>query len=200
MPDIYQGQEFWDFSLVDPDNRRPVDFAAPSENARAASQGDWPPAWPLLAVARQLAADPRNAQTKLFVTWRMLRFRRQHAALFQQGEYLPLEVQGPLAKHVCAFHRRGVSGSTAGPLLAIVVVPRWFASITPQPPDSSPLRPPPGPFIWQDTQLVLPRSVERAAARSVHGPGPRARGREVVHWEAILSEFPVALLTNIESS
>ena len=94
VPDIYQGQEVWDFSLVDPDNRRAVDFAAHRELlaglVREVGQGGES----LLALARQLALDPRDPRLKLLVTWLVLRFRRRRAGLFRDGDYTALEAWG----------------------------------------------------------------------------------------------------------
>ncbi len=94
VPDIYQGQEVWDFSLVDPDNRRAVDFAAHRELlaglVREVGQGGESP----LTLARQLALDPRDPRSKLLVTWLALRFRRRRAELFRQGDYTALEAWG----------------------------------------------------------------------------------------------------------
>ena len=97
VPDIYQGCELWDHSLVDPDNRRPVDYAR-----RAAMLAD-------------AATDPAGAraawldgQVKLFVTWKLLRLRGEHRATFLDGPYTPLDVHGQLSEHVIAFARAEV--------------------------------------------------------------------------------------------
>jgi (1->4)-alpha-D-glucan 1-alpha-D-glucosylmutase len=103
VPDIYQGCELWDHSLVDPDNRGPVDYAA-----RAA----------LLA---QTVADPASARAawpdgrvKLFVTWKLLQLRAERRATFLDGAYTPLTIEGTLADHIVAFARTDV----------IVIAPR----------------------------------------------------------------------------
>jgi (1->4)-alpha-D-glucan 1-alpha-D-glucosylmutase len=106
VPDTYQGTEFWDFSLVDPDNRRPVDYAA---RASALAE-DSPPA--------DLLADWRDGRIKLRLLSRVLAERERLPALFADGAYLPLHVSGPAAAHVFAFARRH------GDELAIAVVPR----------------------------------------------------------------------------
>jgi (1->4)-alpha-D-glucan 1-alpha-D-glucosylmutase len=102
VPDLYQGSELWDFSLVDPDNRRPVDYRLRAE---------------LLAqVQQELADDRRRAMQQYADAWRdgrfklaatatLLAYRRAHAALFASGRYQPLEAQGPDADRVCAFLR-----------------------------------------------------------------------------------------------
>ena len=132
VPDLYQGQELWDFSLVDPDNRRAVDFALPPEDVGAAEEGHRPPRAVVAApLPASLAQNPRDPRLKLFLTWRTLQFRRRHAELFQSGEYIPLEAQGSRAQHVCAFVRRLPPVEAPDRPTAIVVVPRWIAQLTP---------------------------------------------------------------------
>jgi (1->4)-alpha-D-glucan 1-alpha-D-glucosylmutase len=110
VPDTYQGAESWDFSLVDPDNRRPVDYAARAAALAELDAADRPPA----------ADDPR---AKLFVTVRALNCRKAHAKLFAEGEYVPLPATGEHADRVFAF-ARVLGGSTA-----VVAVPRFTAGL-----------------------------------------------------------------------
>jgi (1->4)-alpha-D-glucan 1-alpha-D-glucosylmutase len=135
VPDFYRGCEHLDLSLVDPDNRRPVDFAA--------RQGELLALAPWLAAARGetlprfMEADPAGA--KLFVTARALAVRRAHAALFREGAYLPLPVTGPHARHGLAYARR------RGDEACIVWVPRFSALLDAQGvarPDASVALPP----------------------------------------------------------
>ncbi|HEY1795232.1 MAG TPA: malto-oligosyltrehalose synthase [Stellaceae bacterium] len=101
VPDIYRGCEFWDFSLVDPDNRRPVDWAARAEMLRRLDD-----------------AGPGECR-KLYLTQRLLGLRAKHPALFSKGDYVPLTVEGGRADdHVCAFTREHDGAAIA------VVVPR----------------------------------------------------------------------------
>jgi (1->4)-alpha-D-glucan 1-alpha-D-glucosylmutase len=104
VPDLYQGCEQWNFSLVDPDNRRPVDYAALArdlEGIAALYEGRWPGAddW------RALNARAADGRIKQLVTWRLLRLRRDRSALFRQGGYLPVAVEGAAAEHAVAFAR-----------------------------------------------------------------------------------------------
>jgi (1->4)-alpha-D-glucan 1-alpha-D-glucosylmutase len=112
VPDFYQGTEFWDLSLVDPDNRRPVDF-----DARAKELESEPP-------LEQLASDWWDGRLKLALTRALLRIRQEHAELFQRGAYEPVLVEGPHVPHVVAFNR------TYGTRSVIVAVGRHYAPLT----------------------------------------------------------------------
>jgi (1->4)-alpha-D-glucan 1-alpha-D-glucosylmutase len=114
VPDFYQGTEFWDFSLVDPDNRRPVDFEARARLLDALETPDWD----------RLIQDWPSGHLKLSWTRHLLRLRTELAGLFADGDYEPLEVSGPQRDHFIAFARR------RGREAAIVVVTRWFAPFT----------------------------------------------------------------------
>ena len=111
VPDLYQGTEFWDFSLVDPDNRRPVDYAARRELlAEAADMRDLLDTsqradGPHRQAGEQLGAQPKG-QLKQPLIRTALALRTQTPGLFTQGEYIPLRAEGPLADHVIAFLRR----------------------------------------------------------------------------------------------
>ena len=195
VPDVYQGQELWNFSLVDPDNRHLVDFARRRDMLARLRAIDATGDPSLPALARELARNPRDPRLKLFVTWRVLQFRRRHAELFQLGDYIPLDVQGPRARHACAFARVRGSPLGAGPKIAVVIVPRLIAQLTPLAPDSSPAPPPVGSAVWEDTHVLVgdwasPR-LENLFTAQVCSP----QGSRVLAAEA-LSDFPVALLTS----
>jgi (1->4)-alpha-D-glucan 1-alpha-D-glucosylmutase len=112
VPDTYQGTELWDFSLVDPDNRRPVDYGRRRELLASLKS---PP------DARELLASKADGRIKLFVTSRLLHARRQNPGLFSAGEYIPAEPAGLRSDDVFAFARRH------GGRTAIVAVPRLCA-------------------------------------------------------------------------
>jgi (1->4)-alpha-D-glucan 1-alpha-D-glucosylmutase len=102
MPDIYQGAELWDLSLVDPDNRRPVDYATRAallSRIDADLQGD------RAATMRALLADWRDGGIKLAITATLLRFRAAHPELFNTGSYEPVDAQGSQADRIVAFRR-----------------------------------------------------------------------------------------------
>ena len=96
VPDIYQGTELWDFSLVDPDNRRPVDFAGRAKALAALETPDWD----------VLAQGWRDGRLKFAWTRHLLRLRNEMPDVFTSGDYEPLAVSGPHRDHVIAFARR----------------------------------------------------------------------------------------------
>jgi (1->4)-alpha-D-glucan 1-alpha-D-glucosylmutase len=114
VPDFYQGTELWDFSLVDPDNRRPVDFATREAALTAVETPDW----------TSLAESWRDGRIKLAWTRHLLKLRGELAEVFAKGDYQPLEVSGPHREHVIAFARR-VGGDAA-----IVAVGKALAPLT----------------------------------------------------------------------
>jgi (1->4)-alpha-D-glucan 1-alpha-D-glucosylmutase len=193
VPDIYQGQELWDFSLVDPDNRRPVDFAHRKEmlaklrESLAADDGS------LLALARRLVENPHDPQLKLFVTWQILQLRRRYADLFQKGKYIPLEVQGSRAMHVCAFAREYTSPLDSPRQIAIAIAPRLIAQLTPLQ-ENALLPPPPlGPAIWEDTRIMLGDFASSPLKNLFTGQVCPAQDSQLLLATAF-SDFPVALL------
>jgi (1->4)-alpha-D-glucan 1-alpha-D-glucosylmutase len=114
VPDFYQGTEFWDLSLVDPDNRRPVDFAARAAALASVETPDW----------AELTQSWRNGDVKLAWTRHLLKLRTELAGVFAHGDYQPLAVSGPHRDHVVAFARR------RGRDAAIVAVTRSLAAVS----------------------------------------------------------------------
>ena len=106
-------------------------------------------------IARNLAqGEDDQGRMKLFLTWRGLKARQQHAFLFQSGEYIPLQVEGAKAKHILAFARR------AGDSTAILAVPRLWAQLTEK---ESPIG---NPEMWQDTSIQIPVEWPDASYRN----------------------------------
>lgn len=147
VPDIYQGCEVWNFSLVDPDNRRPVDLeelAASLQPLRALYQGEgrYPASADWQALQGDGPAMPCGA--KQLVTWRLLQLRRQRPALFRDSLYLPLAIEGPSQAHALAFARIG------GDQAIVVVCARLLVGL--------------GDSGWASTRMPL-ASVHPALAR-----------------------------------
>jgi (1->4)-alpha-D-glucan 1-alpha-D-glucosylmutase len=187
VADLYQGTELWDFSLVDPDNRRPVDYAR-RRQILARLRGRIERAGPdLTPLTRELLATVPDGRIKAYVVHQTLSFRRRHGDLFARGAYLPLEVTGAKRDNVCAFAR------SAGDTVVLVVVPRLVARLTGGA-EQAPL----GPEVWGTTRLLLPPQLAGRRYRDVFTgevlePGSdRASPGPLVG--SVLGQFPVALL------
>jgi (1->4)-alpha-D-glucan 1-alpha-D-glucosylmutase len=126
----------------------------------------------------------------LFVTWKVLQFRRDHASLFREGEYIPLRVSGEYAANVCAFARRHEGK------LAVTIAPRLYLRLLGPEREDAPL----GESVWGDTVIELPKEfVEPLPLKNVLDgkavPTERAGGRLTVRLADALRNLPVGLLT-----
>jgi (1->4)-alpha-D-glucan 1-alpha-D-glucosylmutase len=183
VPDFYQGEELWDFNLVDPDNRRPVDFTARAkflDNVRADEQRDAP------AVLADLMEHWQDGRIKLYLTWKAARFRRAEKELFEQGRYLRLPATGNAAANVCAFAR------CTRNQWALSITPRFFSLLV------DPGDPPLGHDVWGSTGLLLPRESPRTWKNMLTGERVKVKGNREhqsrLPLASALSSFPVALL------
>jgi (1->4)-alpha-D-glucan 1-alpha-D-glucosylmutase len=187
VPDIYQGDELWSFSLVDPDNRRPVDFELRERllgELEARFDGAEAPRAELL---RELVEQPEDGRIKLHVTRLALGLRRAEPELFGQGGYQPLPAEGPAQRHVLAYARQ--SGDRA----AVALVPRLTLQLC-----EGRAHPPVGDAVWGRTHVPLPGALAgrrwhsvltgRMLAAADGSAGGALRVGEV------LADFPVALL------
>jgi (1->4)-alpha-D-glucan 1-alpha-D-glucosylmutase len=138
VPDFYQGTEFWDLNLVDPDNRRPVDY----EKRRATLAALQSCPTPASECATELLEHRRDGRVKMFVTTRALHARQQARTIFEDGEYVALQSSGGRRDCVFAFARATDAGA------AITVVPRLIASLIPEA-----ATPPIGRTLWGDTRV-----------------------------------------------
>jgi (1->4)-alpha-D-glucan 1-alpha-D-glucosylmutase len=150
VPDIYQGTELWDLSLVDPDNRRPVDFAV-RRALVAELTGRGEAALPDLVAS--LLRNPGDGRIKLLVTTRALQHRRRRRGLYDRGGYVALEVEGAQDRHAFAFAR------TLEGTASVTVVGRLLHSLAPAG------VPPVGEPSWSDTRIVLPPALPQGAYR-----------------------------------
>ncbi|HZR70231.1 MAG TPA: malto-oligosyltrehalose synthase [Burkholderiales bacterium] len=185
VPDIYQGTELWDLSLVDPDNRRPVDYAK-RERVLAQLQSDFGAVesrWPELA--RDLLANAADGRIKLYLTWRALALRARDLELFEKGGYLPLHATGAHADCVCAYAR--VHAGRA----VVTVAPRFYHRLT----GGEPV-PPLGERIWGDTRVPLPEKLSRYRDEltGARFGAEDAVGKRSIRLAELLAILPVALL------
>ncbi len=139
VPDFYQGGETWDLNLVDPDNRRPVDYIA-AEKAldNSDSQSD-----DLLALLNHLWKQRADGGVKQYFVNKALQFRRANRALFEAGNYVELAVEGDFQDCVIAFARRHEDQT------AVIAVPRFLTQLTDTPEIW------PAPEAWKNTALSL---------------------------------------------
>jgi len=181
VPDIYQGNELWAFNLVDPDNRRPVDYrrrqAMLEELADACNNSS-----DLPALLRELRDGISDGRAKLYLTWKILNLRREHPRLFAEGDYLALDTEGPAADQLCAFSR------CCGDTTVLMVAPRWFVLC-----DAGG-----GSTTWQDTRIRCPETEQNADYCNVFSgervPAQRQGDCCWINAAELLGSFPVALL------
>jgi (1->4)-alpha-D-glucan 1-alpha-D-glucosylmutase len=210
VPDFYQGTELWDLNLVDPDNRRPVDYGKRREVLAAVTRdglktvpyrmtganrtvvGDSLQTVP--SIADELFEHRADGRVKLFVTTRSLEARAQWRHVYEQGDYVPLPASGARCDHVFAFARRH------GGDVAITCVPRLVASVIP---DGAP----PIGSVWGDTRI----DVAPALAALKGPPGVRLRDvftsailepdeARTIPVSKLFERFPVALLVLVPSN
>ncbi len=182
VPDYYQGHEAIELSLVDPDNRRAIDF----ERRRA-----------MLERARQIVALPDRSdalrellrqavdgRAKFFATWCALQLHRRYDDLLRDSQYQPLELSGERADHAIAFARFN------GQRCVIVLAARLYASLDLE------LDTLPTGDIWGDTELICPPGVEVPAIAYRDAIGGNTHGFEQRRWRVadVLRDFPVAVL------
>ena len=171
VPDIYQGNEIWDFSLVDPDNRRPVDYEMRRrmlESLSSATADELMQAWP-------------DGRIKLFLTQRMLRFRGEHPDLFQRGDCVPVHASGTLAECCVSFLRR--------------LPDKWIVVLAPR--LSSRVGFPPVGEAWRDTTIELPETLLLQNAHDLFTCRPVRHDNRRVSLQHTLSVLPFAVITNV---
>lgn len=186
VPDFYQGTEFWDLNLVDPDNRRPVDYELrQTVLASLRSAGDSVQA--RQALLHDLLTHRVDGRIKLWLTTEGLRYRRVHADLFQQGEYVPLQVTGAKRELLFAFAR--LHGDQA----VVVVVPRLLTGVI-----EDPTVLPVGERVWGDTRVMMPSWKEGSPFRNVLTGSQLVtvsdEGRQSITAAEILKDCPVAVV------
>jgi (1->4)-alpha-D-glucan 1-alpha-D-glucosylmutase len=168
VPDTYQGTELWDYSLVDPDNRRPVDYAVRQS---------------MLAKLERLPANLEDASTKLWAISRLLRCRREMRGLFSHGQYMPVTISGPRRENIFAFIRRYEQK------VALIVVPRLVTRLTRDEAlfiDDE---------AWRDTWLHIPDFVQPMRMSNLL-TGEMAEIPSSVDASTILHRLPVAAMVN----
>ncbi len=177
VPDFYQGSELWDLSLVDPDNRRPVDFEkrrAMLAGIREHDDAD------IGRLVQDLLSTREDGKIKLFLIYRALKAKKANREIFRSGAYLPFESAGRFRSHVIAFACRYQRQ------WAMVIAPRFLSPLVQE--EDFPL----GRQVWQDTEVIMPNGVP-AAWRNVITSEVLSAGKALSVGDILLS-FPVALL------
>jgi len=185
VPDIYQGNEFWQFTLVDPDNRRPVDYGERKRLLDELQRGMHSEKTAPQRLSESLA-NPEDGRLKMYLTSKTLNLRREESMLFQRGSYIPLKVSGPKSQHVVAFAREH-EGRTA-----IVVAPRLCASLL-----TEDVSTPCAESVWGDTTVEQPPSRAQCYHNLFSGECIPANEQEQTASfpvSRMLRDFPVALL------
>ena len=173
VPDLYQGNEFWDFSLVDPDNRRPVDYAAREQALHAHAE------------VEKLLANWRDGRIKQALIAQVLNLRAEHAELFRRGSYQALEVLGSQAHNVLAFAREHEG------TYAIVIVPVRCATLL----ENSAI-PQVDALRWGDTRVVLPFAASDTNLKGLFHSSAVTKNREL-NVSAALGDIPVNLFIQL---
>jgi (1->4)-alpha-D-glucan 1-alpha-D-glucosylmutase len=176
VPDVYQGCELWDFSMVDPDNRRPVDYEARrkilGEIRSSIDSGE-----ARRALARRLLDAPDDGAIKLYLTWTLLNHRRANRDLYERGDYVPLDVVGPHANRVVAFAR------TLGGRAVVVAAPRLVAPLMGHEARTLPVG-----DVWSGTSVVVPGDAwtDIVSGRPIVG--------RVVGLSELFASFPLGVM------
>jgi (1->4)-alpha-D-glucan 1-alpha-D-glucosylmutase len=183
VPDIYRGCESWDFSLVDPDNRRPVDYAVRQrtlgELLKQAADDD------IVQLCEDMIRNLNDGRAKMWATMKSLRFRREHPDLFGGGsEYLPLLADRDSREHLIAFARR------SGTKFATALAPR-FAYTLMKGSIAAPLG-----NAWGNSELQLPEDSPSEFQNVLTGELVNAHDGRLLCRE-VFAHFPVALLANV---
>ncbi len=186
-PDFYQGTEIWDFSLVDPDNRRPVNFELRKERLAALKKRIEPAGPNLLECVRDLLREWKEGTIKLYLIYKALNYRRENPHLFTESHYIPLAGEGDKTEHLCAFVRQREDQ------IALIVIPRFLTSLI-KGIDEAPL----GAEVWGESRLVLPEEIVGNHFRDLFTGETIERversGTGGLPLAKVFAHFPVAML------
>ncbi len=196
VPDFYQGTELWNLTLVDPDNRGPVDYAerrALLEEMQRREEGDR-----LAFIRAELAAVGQAAANagalKMFVMRAALRFRRARRTIFEQGAYLPLAAEGARHRHVIAFARQ-LPNEPSNVGSAVIMAGRLFVDLFGSATSAGESRLPVGAEVWGETRVALAAPLPRGRYREVLSDRTvETDGEGRLPLGEVFAELPLALL------
>jgi (1->4)-alpha-D-glucan 1-alpha-D-glucosylmutase len=182
VPDFYQGMELWNLSLVDPDNRRPVDFQRRIKLLDELTQQE---ARGQQSLIQQILKSWEDGRVKLYLTYKALNFRKSHRELFLDGDYIAIQTHSQRQEHVCAFGRRKAE------LWALVAIPRLLTRLIRA--GTLPL----GQQVWGDDFLILPADAPQRWFNVLTNETIELAGvAKTLPLSRVFGVFPVALLTN----
>ena len=188
IPDFYQGTEIWNFSLVDPDNRSPVDYKIRKEILEELKRRE--SEMFLSELVRELTIYKDNGMIKPYLICKALNYRKGNRELFENGEYISLEVIGERANNVCAFARR------LSEKKAIIIAPRFFTKLIS--PDNVPL----GQDVWRDSIVVVPYAEAGTRYLNIFTDeivtAKKHNEAIALYLSEVFANFPVALLEKIK--
>ena len=188
VPDFYQGTEIWNFCLVDPDNRGPVDYSLRAGMFNDLKQKETEAG--ALRLSRELTENKNDGRIKLFIICKALNFRRANTDLFEMGEYLSLETGGERAVNACVFLRRLINK------MAIIAVPRLMTRLVAEP-ESFPF----GDDVWKDSFIIIPHSEEGAQYRNIFTEElltvKKHNNANILYMSEIFANSAVALLESV---
>ncbi|GLI34983.1 malto-oligosyltrehalose synthase [Desulforhabdus amnigena] len=177
VPDFYQGTELWELSLVDPDNRRPVDYARRRGYLAEIKQNEGRPGY-----VAELLSHPSDGKVKLFLVYKALRERKRNRRLYERGDYIALESRGKYREHVIAYARQ------KGNCRALTVVPRFSSHLVEEG------RYPTGEELWDDTTVILPGDFPFPWENVL--TGEMVEGRASLPVGLLLESFPAGFFVN----
>jgi (1->4)-alpha-D-glucan 1-alpha-D-glucosylmutase len=181
VPDFYQGTEFWDLNMVDPDNRRPVDYGLRKwlfNEMKSRESVD------RLKLIGELLSTKEDGRIKLFLMYKALSARNKEKALFQKGSYIPLETAGRHKDSILSFAR------AYKPVWMIAIAPRFLTGVVGE------HQYPFGMEVWHDTHIQLPQQAPTSWKDVITGETFTFEKELTVG--TVLKYFPVALLLNTE--
>jgi (1->4)-alpha-D-glucan 1-alpha-D-glucosylmutase len=187
VPDTYQGTEIWDYSLVDPDNRRQVDFNL-RRKMLSNLEREIHNSTDLSKLATGTLQNLETGAIKMYVIKQTLSFRVMNKELFSSGEYIPLKAVGPKQDHVCSFARR------LDDRICVIIAPRMYAGLLEGARYETVRQ------IWEGTKVVLPKLVRQNHCRDIFTGETfvlenQKNSRRILDLSTILDSFPIALLS-----
>lgn len=191
VPDFYQGTEVWNLSLVDPDNRQPVDYTRLAEMLKGLRKRMSNERIQRAKLARELVDTRDDGRIKMYLIHIALTFRQQHQLLFKEGSYIPLGCTGRHDQHICAFARQ------RGEEIAIVAVPRLVVGLT-----RGERIPPMGNDVWGRSALLLPSDLSRGQYRNIFTDElvqvVKMGNEQGLPLASLFASYPVALLERVD--